>query len=579
MGSVHGSFEILDGYRIFRTPLNGEPMEWGRVAADPEAEEGRAVVATLDTVTTAWGIAAELELETEPASGGGETPVTTEPDPPTNGNTRSSGLVWASPITPETPEPEEDPDMEEEDPDMMDPDMMDPKKVRRSSIRRSGSVRAVDNVAPSAVREFRAVDAPDDDGGRILLSWEGSLADTSVTRRVAGAIGPVVSDMSRGVAGYSIYRQPAEGVFALLDTVGRSATSFVDTTAVNGERFTYTVAAFDEDNESRSEERSAMAIRNNEEDVNGQAITGLFGADRQVGFDDYFHYADHYGSTAADVEWEPAFDLAAKQSVGSAGLNVFAENFGRQTASAAKVIPLRAGRNEQTRLDFYGGVPMPKVGEEFVLTLHLSDFGLLKGYGFQLEFDSEELEVVRAVAADNGFGEAPLATPQVLGAADGKRAIVAYGDAVSEGTVAVDVVFRALREFETGFIRVTEGQVRDGTFAVNALALPAPVGDGDAAGGVRSEVQLPEPLQPGDHDQIRASSGVGRGVGGLQFARPEGANLGGRASGRRSLRLHVGRDQRPWPRGVFRDLPVPPAGGRVRAGQKDAVAQVVGRAG
>ena len=464
---------ILDGYRIFRTPINGEPMEWGRVAADPEAEEGRAVVATLDTVTTAWGIAAELELDMEPASGG-DTPVTPPPDdpeePPTVG--RSSSITLSSGIVLATPEP---PMMEEEDPDMEEDPEMDPKKVRRSSVTRSGSVRAVDNVAPSAVRSFRAVDAPDDDGGRILLTWEGSLSDSLVNRRVEGAIGPTVSDMSRGVAGYRIYRQPAEEAFALLDTVGRSATSFVDTTAVNGERFTYTVAAFDEDNETHSPEESAMAIRNNEVDVNGQAITGLFGADRQVGFDDYFHFADHYGSTAADVEWEPAFDLASKQAVGEAGLNVFAENFGRQTAAAAKAPALRSGRNEQTRLDFFGDVPLPRVGEEFVLTLHLSDFTLLKGYGFQLEFNGEELEVVRAVAVDNGLGEGPLALPQVLGAGDGKRAIVAHGDAVSEGTVAVDLVFRALQEFESGFIRVTEGQVRDGTFAVNALALPAPV--------------------------------------------------------------------------------------------------------
>ncbi len=466
---------ILDGYRIFRTPINGEPMEWGRVAADLEAEEGRAVVATLDTVTTAWGIAAELELEMEPTSGGGDTPVTPPPpndpeEPLTVG--RSSSITLSSGIVLATPEP---PMMEEEDPDMEEDPEMDPKKVRRSSVTRSGSVRAVDNVAPSAVRRFRAVDAPDDDGGRILLTWEGSLSDSLVNRRVEGAIGPTVSDMSRGVAGYRIYRQPADGAFALLDTVGRSATSYVDTTALNGERFTYTVAAFDEDNETTSEEQSAMAIRNREVDVTGKYVFGLFGADRTVGFDDFFHFADNYGFTATDAEWDPAFDLASNQSIGWESLAVFAQNFGRQTASTGKVIPLRAGRNEQTRLDFYGGVPMPKVGEEFVLTLHLSDFGLLKGYGFQLEFNGEELEVVRAVAADNGLGEGPLALPQVLGAADGKRAIVAYGDAVSEGTVAVDVVFRALREFETGFIRVTEGQVRDGTFAVNALALPAPV--------------------------------------------------------------------------------------------------------
>ena len=376
-----------------------------------------------------------------------------------------------------------------------------------SSITQSGSARALDNTPPAAVGSFRAVDAPDDDGGKIQLSWTESASDVSITRSVEGAVGPVTSDMSRGVVGYRIYRETAEG-FAPLGTVGPGVTGFVDTTAITGIRFTYVVSAFDQDNETVSEEESAMSIRNREEDVNGKLIQGLFGADKTVGFDDYFHFADHYGSSVEDTEWEPAFDLAAKQAVNIDGYNVFAENFGRQTASAAKVIPLQPGRNEQTRLDFFGGVPLPRVGEEFVLTLHLSDFGLLKGYGFQVEFDGEELEVVRAVAADNGLGEGILAHPQVLAVAEGKQAIVAYGDEVSEGTVAVELVFRALREFEDGWIRITEGPGQRRRLRRQPPGLAGPGADGDATRGLRARVQLPEPLQPGNHDQVRAATGV-----------------------------------------------------------------------
>ena len=511
---------ILNGYRIFREQADESPgTEWAWVAADPDAAEGRAVVATLDTISTGWGIAAQrggpqatgcaeiavlgeevdgLSVEVLRGSGLGRVSssapilwkgatdatgrvtlavsnrlrtgkyraIARDADGQVVGYWTNISLTFGQCILLELPLGGTA---------RVDTESSGPTTVLRSSVTRSGPVRAVDNIAPAAVPSLRAVDAPDDDGGRILLTWGESPSDQSVRRSVEGALGPVVSDMSRGVAGYRIYRKPAEGAFALIGTVGPGIIGFVDSTAANGERFTYTVAAFDEDNETGSEEQSAMAIRNREVAVNGQAIQGLFGADRSVGFDDYFHFADHYGSTAADAQWEPAFDLAAKQAVDVAGFNVFAENFGRQTASAAKVIPLRPGQNEQTRLDFYGDVPLPRVGEEFVLTVHVSDFGLLKGYGFQLEFDAEELEVVRAVAADNGLGEGTLAAPQVLAVEDGKRAIVAYGNAVSEGTVAVDIVFRALREFETGFIKVSEGQVRDGAFAVNPLALPAPV--------------------------------------------------------------------------------------------------------
>ena len=463
---------ILDGYRIYRAPAVGEPVDWGRVAADPEATEGRVVVATLDTATTAWGIAAELELEAEPGSDGGSTPVTTQPEPASS--SRSSGIVWSgvigspAPVEPEEPE-EEESDMDDED--------MEPENVRRSPVSQSGSVRAVDNTAPTAVSNLTAVDVPDDDGGRILLSWTASASDRQVSRQVAGAVGPVVSDQAPGVAGYRIYRKPAESEeqFVSLGTVAAGDTAFVDTTAANGERFTYTVAAFDEDNETASEEQSAMAIRNVAADANGRAIQGLFGSDQEVGFDDYFHFADHYGSSAADAQWEPAFDLASKDAVDADGLAVFARNFGRSTGAVGKASPPREGGNPETRLEFEGGVPLPRVGEEFVLTVHLNDFGLLKGYGFQLEFRAEELELVRAVTADNRLGEGPLAAPQVLAVEDGKRAIVAYGHPVSEGTVAVDLVLRARQEFETGFLQVTRGQVRDGAYGVNDLVLPAPV--------------------------------------------------------------------------------------------------------
>ena len=375
---------------------------------------------------------------------------------------------------------EEESDMDDEDmedmEDMDDADM-EPENVRRSSVSQSGSVRAVDNIAPTAVSDLNAVDVPDDDGGRIMLSWTASESDRQVSRRVAGAVGPVVSDRAPGVVGYRIYRKPAESEeeFASLGTVAAGETAFVDSTAANGERFTYTVAAFDEDNETASEEQSAMAIRNVVTDTNGRAIQGLFGSDEEVGFDDYFHFADHYGSNSADAQWEPAFDLASNEAVDADGLTVFAENFGRSTGAVGKGSPPREGDNPETRLDFEGGVPMPRVGEEFVLTVHLSDFGLLKGYGFQLEFRAEELELVRAVATDNSLGEGPLAAPQVLAVEDGKRAIVAYGHPVSEGTVAVDLVLRALQEFETGLLQVTQGQVRDDAYGVNDLSLPPPV--------------------------------------------------------------------------------------------------------
>ena len=58
---------------------------------------------------------------------------------------------------------------------------------------------------------------------------------------------------------------------------------------------------------------------------------------------------------------------------------------------------------------------------------------------------------------------------------DGEVAIAAYGDLVSEGDLGLSLVFRSTMEIESSFVEVMESEVRDGNFAVNGTALPAPL--------------------------------------------------------------------------------------------------------
>ena len=53
--------DAIDGYRIFRAlpVLGNEMVPWAMVDAVPGVERGVAIVATLDNVSTRWGIAAE----------------------------------------------------------------------------------------------------------------------------------------------------------------------------------------------------------------------------------------------------------------------------------------------------------------------------------------------------------------------------------------------------------------------------------------------------------------------------------------------------------------------------------------
>ena len=319
------------------------------------------------------------------------------------------------------------------------------------------------------------LDAPNDAGSRIALTWTLSPSDRLLQGIVAGAIGPTVAEPVVGVHGYSIYRKTGAGEFAMVDQVDAGVTSFVDETALNGVRYTYQVRPFDLDNETVSEaEQTAMAVRNVVVDSDGRSIVGLFGSDNSVGFDDFFILADLFGLTAEDAGFDPAFDLAPSAMIDFDDFFVFADNFGRSAAGAGKRVPMLAGLNADARMYLDARTGMPSVGEEFVLDVRVADFVAVKGYGLQVQYDASQLEFVRALT-DQPLGGSEFAAPQVLSDEGGVLALVAHGDVVSDGEVALSLVFRARTDIEDTVIEITDNQTYDSEFGFNRLALPAPV--------------------------------------------------------------------------------------------------------
>jgi hypothetical protein len=457
-------------------------VPWAKVDAVQGETIGRAIVATLDNVATNWGIAAERSGES--------TSVAKE--------AFASAEAIASPYELMAQTLMESKEAIAIDADapvfaellpealaFMEQGVAPRLKSVDSSVLQSARaiteepVRAIDNIAPDAVPFIRASDTPSDAGSSISLLWTKSPSDQLLPRS-AGAVGPAVSDMVAGVKGYNIYRKVgANGEYALIAKANSGETSFADQTAFNGVRYTYQVTPYDDDNETTSEmERTAMAIRNHVVDQNGKAVYGLFGMDNRVGFDDFFIFADNFGLTAADENFEPAFDLApsATPKIDFDDFFVFADNFGRGIEASGKVVPMMAGLNADARLYLDAGAELPRVGEEVVIDVSVADFVELKAYGLRVQYDAEKLEFVKAVAEDNLLGEGELAAPRVITKTDGEVAIAAYGDdMVSEGDLGLSLVFRTKTEIENTFVEVTESEVRDGNFAVNGIALPAPV--------------------------------------------------------------------------------------------------------
>jgi hypothetical protein len=213
-----------------------------------------------------------------------------------------------------------------------------------------------------------------------------------------------------------------------------------------------------------------MAIRNRVVDKTGAVVLGLFGPDNQVDFDDFFIFADHFGLTAADQGFDPAFDLSPNNQVDFDDFFVFADYFGRSIEAAGKLVPTMAGLNSEARFYLDAGVELPRVGQEMAIYVSLADYVELKGYGFILSYDPTLLEFVDVVVENSLLGAGELAQPQVIARNDGELSIGAYGETATEGDLGVSLVFRAKGEIEDSYIELTAGELRDGNYGSNQVA-------------------------------------------------------------------------------------------------------------
>ena len=470
----------IDGYRIFRSlpVLNNEMVPWAYVDAVPGVSIGRAVVATLDNVATEWGIAAERGGQTTHgaakavlASADGlnqsyelmaETLMASRAaaqagDGPVFAALLPEAFAYAQGVSPKL-------------------NLVSGGVLSSAITITEEAVQAIDDIAPLAVPSLSVVDAPNDAGSRIVLTWTLSPSDQLLQGVVMGAIGPAAVESIAGVHGYGIYRRAVgEDEFAQVGQVAAGITTFVDETALNGVRYTYQVRPFDLDNETASDiEQTAMAVRNSVLDSEGRALYGLFGADNRIGFDDFFIFADNFGLTAEDAGFDPAFDLAPSAEIDFDDFFVFADNFGRSTDAAGKRVPMFAGLNADARMYLDARAALPSVGEDFVLDVSLADFVAVKGYGLQVQYEASKLEFVEA-RTEQPLGGSDLATPQVLANEAGVLTVAAYGDEVSDGEVTLSLVFRPTTEIENTSIEITGSETYDSAFGFNRLALPAPV--------------------------------------------------------------------------------------------------------
>ena len=458
------------------TEPTDEFVPWAKVDAVPGVSLNNVIVATLDNVETRWAVSAE--------SGRTTTASTTAKQ--AFGDLVTVGAAYD--LMAETMVESKQAAVQVEGPVFanLTPEALayvekgialrlkDTESETLSSIRTytEGAIRAVDNIAPEPVAFLRALDTPSDAGSSISLMWSKSESDRMLPRFAAGAVGNgTIGDQVAGVKGYNVYRKIADGEFTLVGKAGAGETIFTDLSAFNGIRYTYAVSPYDEDNMADGNlERTAMAIRNHVMDKSGKPVVGLFGADSRVGFDDFFIFSDNFGLDAESQDFEPAFDLSPNNKIDFDDFFVFVDYFGRSIEASGKVVPLTAGLNSEASLYLEASAALPRVGEEMAIEVDLADFVEVKGYGFTVNYDAETLEFVKLTSESSLLGESELAQPRIISKTEGTVSVAAYGQTVDKGELDMSLIFRSTAEIEDGRLYFSEGELRDGNFAVNQVA-------------------------------------------------------------------------------------------------------------
>jgi hypothetical protein len=191
-----------------------------------------------------------------------------------------------------------------------------------------------DEKPPEPPLEVRAEKKED----QVEVSWQLSATDQG------GLWYPLGNQMVYRplVKGYRIFRSQDDGLYEEVGQVAMGEELFVD--ALPEETGTYRYKVVAEDGENFSEVvivsgseaddlRSVVVGPGVPVDEEGVPVLGLFGEDLQVGFDDFFLFADNFGMGVGVPGFDARYDMNDSGGVDFDDFFIFADNFGRVAVS------------------------------------------------------------------------------------------------------------------------------------------------------------------------------------------------------------------------------------------------------
>jgi hypothetical protein len=335
--------------------------------------------------------------------------------------------------------------------------------VLASPVAVTNAVQAVDEVAPEAVADLRAVDTAEDAGGSITLTWTLSPSDRMVRALLTSNAGYVTVP---GVLSYEIYRALQGEDLVQIDSVPAGATSYVDADVTGlgpGSTYVYDVRAADASNEVASATHSAFAADN------AATSQGDWSQDATVDIDDFLMFALAFGKTTEEVD--PMFDLVPDGQIDINDFLEFALSF-NQPVSVAKPVPMAFGHNDGVEMSLR---LLEDATADLAIRVLLDKAAGVMGYRFTVRYDPAMLELTQATVGEGnlltceGGTTAPLLvsdTPGELTIAN----VLSRGDAAAGQGVAAEIFFTSKDDLG-GTVRLSEGMVVDAALGMNVAAL------------------------------------------------------------------------------------------------------------
>ena len=210
------------------------------------------------------------------------------------------------------------------------------------------------------------------------------------------------------------------------------------------------------------------------------ALVGDLDGSADVGFQDFFVFADAFGGNPSTANWNPNADLDGDNQIGFQDFFIFADNFGRTSVYAVvsggkRLADVQAvDADAVVKLEALGGT---RDEDQLVkLRVHAENMAQVDGFGLVLRYDPKAVQFIRADKGPGHLLDSQGGTAPLFGVLGQYPGLIVLGNALTQGTpvsgagLLAELEFRLSGEVHAAHFDVRDAVVRRGDGAVARIA-------------------------------------------------------------------------------------------------------------